>query len=83
MVFDLPKIIIVADGKIEDVRFTYNETKENLRQLSIKKKDDRYKFHQNVIGSDRFFEILYSLSTKLYNDGYDLENKFPDYTIYA
>ncbi len=83
MVYDRPKIIIVMDEKIEDVRFTENETKKNLQRLSIKKKDGEYKFHESVIGSNRFHEILYHLRYVLYNNSYYLINKFRQYEMWA
>lgn len=81
MVYDRPKIMIVVDGKIEDIRFTENETKEKLRKLPIKNKDGKYRFFERVILFNKFFEILHSLCIVLYGEEYHLTNKFSDYEM--
>ena len=81
------RIFMVIDGKFEELRFTDNETQKNLKRLPIKKNKDGYgyTFFERVIGMDRLFSILYSLSRVLYegdnsvnNDaGYVIFEKFP------
>lgn len=80
------RIFIVIDGKFQELRFTENETQQNLNRLPIKKdKYGDYTFFERVLGMDRLFSILYSLSRILYegdksvnNDaGYVIFEKFP------
>lgn len=80
------KIIVVIDGQIEELRFTNNETKKNLDRLPVKQRDGQPQFYEHVLGMNRFFSILYSLSRVLFegdnsvnNDsGYVIFKKFPN-----
>lgn len=79
------EIHIVIDGKIEELRFTNNETKKNLQRLPVKQRNGLPQFYEHVLGENRFFSILYSLSRVLFegdnsvnNDaGYVIFEKFP------
>lgn len=79
------KIFVVIDGQNQEMQFTENETKENLKRLPLKKKDGYHEFHTSVLGMDRYFKILYSLSSILFegdnsvngDSGYVIFDKFP------